>query len=80
MDFIVDTLARLTATTSQLVEVQATDSERITRDRERIVRLEEGFLTLIKLAENHSERIEGLEGAIAELKRLTGGNGLSQGT
>ncbi len=35
LDFILDSLARLTFTTSQLVEAEAHDFERITRDRAR---------------------------------------------
>jgi hypothetical protein len=73
MDFIVDTLARLTATTSQLAESQQ-------REHARVTDLQQSYLILIRLAENHSERLEGVEGAVAELKRLTGGNGLSQAT
>jgi len=73
MDFILDTLARLTVTTSQLAELQQ-------RDHTRAVELQQSYLLLIRLVENHSERLEGVEGAVAELKRLTGGNGLSQGT
>ena len=73
MDFILDTLARLTVTTSQLAELQQ-------RDHTRVSELQQSYLLLIRLVENHSERLEGVEGAVAELKRLTGGNGLSQGT
>ena len=73
MDFILDTLARLTVTTSQLAELQQ-------RDHTRVSELQQSYLLLIRLVENHSERLEGVAGAVAELKRLTGGNGLSQGT
>lgn len=80
MDFILDTLARLTVTTSQLSETTNQLAELQQRDHVRLTELQQSYLLLIRLAENHSERLEGAEGAIAELKRLTGGNGLSQGT
>lgn len=75
MEFIIDTLARLTATTSQLAESNASD-------RARIVRLEESFVVLLELAGRYEERLdqndrraERLEESIAELRRLTGRNG-----
>lgn len=73
--FILDTLARLTATTSQLAEAQAVDSERARRDRARIARLEESFTILTKLAVSYGERIGNVEESVAELKRLSGNNG-----
>lgn len=75
MDFILDSLARLTATTSQLAEAQASDSERITRDRARIARLEDSFVVLTKLAESYGERIGGVEESVAELRRLADAGG-----
>lgn len=75
MDFILDTLARLTAATSQLAEAQAIDSERITRDRARIVRLEESFVILTNLAGSYGERIGSVEESVAELRRLSESNG-----
>jgi len=75
MDFILNSLANLTATVSQLAEAQAKDSERITRDRERIVRLEDSFIILTKLAESYGERIGDVEEAVAALKRLSGAEG-----
>jgi hypothetical protein len=74
MDFIVDTLARLTSTMSQLAEAQAIDTERITRDRARIARLEDSFVILTKLAESYGERIGSVEESVAALRRLSGGD------
>ena len=75
MEFILDTLARLTATTSQLAESSAVDHARR-------VRLEESFVMLLELAGRHEERLDQndrraarLEESIAELRRLTGQNG-----
>ncbi|HYG11727.1 MAG TPA: hypothetical protein VD835_17405 [Pyrinomonadaceae bacterium] len=71
MEFILDTLARLTATTSQLAESNASD-------RARLVRLEESFVVLLELAGRHEERLDQndrraarLEESIAELRRFT---------
>jgi hypothetical protein len=75
MDFILDQQARLASTMSLLAESHARDSERITRDRARIDRLEESFVILTKLAESYGERIGGVEESVAELKRLTGSGG-----
>ncbi|HZH89368.1 MAG TPA: hypothetical protein VEX70_01990 [Pyrinomonadaceae bacterium] len=75
MEFILDTLARLTASTSQLAESDAID-------RARRVRLEESFVVLLELAGRHEERLDQndrraarLEESMAELRRLTGQNG-----
>ncbi|MDQ1558412.1 MAG: hypothetical protein QOD32_1472 [Pyrinomonadaceae bacterium] len=75
IEFILDTLARLTATTSQLAESNAVD-------RARRVRLEESFVMLLELAGRHEERLDRndrraarLEESIAELRRLTERNG-----
>ncbi|HEY0100825.1 MAG TPA: hypothetical protein VGB76_17900 [Pyrinomonadaceae bacterium] len=65
MDFILDSLARLTATTSQLAESHA-------RDHARIARLEESFVILTDLAGSYGERLGGVEEAVAELRRLSG--------
>jgi len=75
MDFILNSLANLTATVSQLAEAQRIDSERITRDRARIVRLEDSFVILTKLAESYGERIGDVEESVAALKRLSGAEG-----
>ncbi|MCA1565150.1 MAG: hypothetical protein LC803_05855 [Acidobacteria bacterium] len=69
MEFILDTLARLTATTDKLAykadgltdmigglaESQAAERE---RDQARIVRLEESFVVLADLASRHEERLD----------------------
>jgi len=75
IEFILDTLARLTATTSQLAESS-------TRDQSRLARLEESFVMLMELAGRHEERLDQndrrsvrLEESIAELRRLTERNG-----
>jgi hypothetical protein len=75
VEFILDTLARLTATTSQLAGSS-------TRDQSRLARLEESFVMLMELAGRHEERLDQndrraarLEESIAELRRLTGRNG-----
>jgi hypothetical protein len=93
MEFILDTLARLTATTdklaykadgltdmiSGLTESQVAERE---RDHARVVRLEESLVVLVDLASRHEERLgendrraARLEESIAELRRLTEGNG-----
>ena len=93
IEFILDTLARLTATTDKLAykadgltdmigglaESQVAERE---RDQARVVRLEESFVVLIDLASRHEERLDKndrrgarLEESIAELRRLTEGNG-----
>jgi hypothetical protein len=81
MDFILDSLARLTATVSQLAEAQAADSERITRDRARIARLEDSFVILTNLAESYGERIGSVEESVAALRRLSesGGGDVGKG-
>jgi hypothetical protein len=96
MDFILDTLARLTATTDGLAykiggltdtvgglaESHVAERERSARDQARVVRLEESFVVLADLASRHEERLDQndrrsvrLEESIAELRRLTEGNG-----
>jgi hypothetical protein len=75
MDFILDQQARLASTMSLLAESHARDTERISRDRARIDRLEESFVILTKLAESYGERIEGVEESVAELRRLAGSDG-----
>jgi hypothetical protein len=81
MEFILDTLARLTAKTDQLTDLQAAEREGSVRDRARLVRLEESFVVLTELASRHEERLDQndrrwvrLEESIAELRRLTEGN------
>ncbi|HZH32430.1 MAG TPA: hypothetical protein VEY11_16820 [Pyrinomonadaceae bacterium] len=82
IEFILDTLARLTAKTDQLTDSQAAEREDSVRDRARLVRLEESFVVLTELASRHEERLDQndrrsarLEESIAELRRLTGRNG-----
>ena len=72
MEFILDTLARLTATTDALAykiggvadmigglaESHVIARERIERDQARIVRLEESFVLLLELAGRHEERLD----------------------
>ncbi len=67
MDFIMDTLARLTSTMSQLAESH-------TRDHARVVRLEESFVILTKLAESYGDRIGSVEESVTALRRLSGGD------
>jgi hypothetical protein len=68
MDFIMDTLARLTSTMSQLAESHA-------RDHGRVVRLEESFVILTNLAESYGDRIGSVEESVAALRRLSGADG-----
>ena len=85
IEFILDTLARLTAKTDQLTDSQVAEREGSVRDRARLVRLEESFVVLTELASRHEERLDQndrraarLEESIAELRRLSernGGNG-----
>jgi hypothetical protein len=82
MEFILDTLARLTATTSQLAESDVAERKRGARDQARIVRLEESFVVLADLASRYEERLDRndrraarLEESTAELRRLTERNG-----
>lgn len=78
IEFILDTLARLTAKTDQLTDSQAAEREVSVRERARLVRLEESFVVLTELASRHEERLDQnnrrsvrLEESIAELRRLT---------
>ncbi len=75
MDFILEQQARQAATLSLLAESHARDTERISRDRARIDRLEESFVILTKLAESYGDRNGGVEEAVAELRRLSDPNG-----
>jgi len=77
MEFILDSLARLTVNTGQLLEAQERDRAAQERDRARTARLEESFLVLIELASRHEERLDAgdrraanMETAIAELRRM----------
>jgi hypothetical protein len=69
IEFILATLAHLTATTSRLAESHAAETsrlaeshaaerERIARDHARLVRLEESFVVLADLASRHEERLD----------------------
>jgi len=72
IEFILDTLARLTATTDALAykidgltdvvgglaESHDAERERSARDQARIVRLEESFVVLADLASRHEERLD----------------------
>jgi hypothetical protein len=72
MEFILDTLARLTATTERLAEMQARqderwahederwarEEERDAREHTRLTRLEQSFVMLIELAERHEEQLD----------------------
>lgn len=72
MDFILDTLARLTTMTDGLAykiggltdmvgglaESQAVERERSARDQARLIRLEESFVVLTDLAGRHEERLD----------------------
>jgi len=71
MDFILEQQARQASTMSLLAESHA-------RDHARVARLEESFVVLTKLAESYGERIEGVEEAVAELRRLSGSGGSVQ--
>ena len=89
MDFILDTLARLTANTDRIAEMQARQDERWARenehrirDRDRLARLEASFVVLTELAQRHEDRLDqgdaraaNLEAAVTELRRLTGQGG-----
>jgi hypothetical protein len=70
MDFVVNTLAQLTAKIDGMADIQKADVVRIGR-------LEDAFVTLTKLSERvvdrldeHHERIDGIEQAIITLTRL----------
>ncbi|MDT5063812.1 MAG: hypothetical protein QOH63_4271 [Acidobacteriota bacterium] len=70
MDFVVNTLAQLTAKIDGMADIQKADAVRIGR-------LEDAFVTLTKLSERvvdrldeHHERIDGIEQAIITLTRL----------
>ena len=70
MDFVVNTLAQLTAKIDGMADIQKADGVRIGR-------LEDAFVTLTKLSERvvdrldkHHERIDGIEQAIITLTRL----------
>jgi len=70
MDFIVNTLAQLTAKVDGMADIQKADAIRIGR-------LEDAFVTLTKLSERvvdnldeHHERMDGIEQAIMTLTRL----------
>jgi hypothetical protein len=72
MDFILDTLARLTAitdglaykidgltdTVGGLAESHVTERERSAREHARLIRLEESFVMLLELAGRHEERLD----------------------
>ena len=82
MEFILDTLARLTATTSQLAEMQKRADECWARDQGRLGRLEQSYVMLIELAQRHEERLDendtraaNFSAALAELRRLVGQDG-----
>jgi hypothetical protein len=70
MDFIVNTLAQLTAKVDGMADIQKADAIRVGR-------LEDAFVTLTKLSERvvdrldeHHERLDGIEQAIVTLTRL----------
>ncbi|MDT4955559.1 MAG: hypothetical protein QOJ02_3697 [Acidobacteriota bacterium] len=70
MDFVVNTLAQLTAKIDGMADIQKADAVRIGR-------VEDAFVTLTKLSERvvdrldeHHERIDGIEQAIITLTRL----------
>ena len=72
MDFILDSLARLSANTDRMAEIQA-------HDRQRLKRLEESFVLLTEMARSHEERhdrtearVANMEEAVALLTRIVG--------
>jgi hypothetical protein len=79
MDFILDSLARLTATTDGLAykldsltdmigglaESHVAERE---RDRARLARLEESFVVLTELASRHEERFDQSDGRAARIE------------
>lgn len=85
MDFILNTLAQLSAKIDGLTNVQSKTEQEHRADALRIARLEESFVVLTRLAErfderldDHQTRIEGVEQAIVMLAKLVEGrNGKS---
>lgn len=61
MDFILDSLARLSANTDRMAELQA-------RDPQRIKRLEESFILLTQMARSHEERHDRTEARVANME------------
>lgn len=70
MDFIIHSLAQLTAKVDSMADIQKADAVRVSR-------LEDAFVTLTQLSERvverldeHRGRIDGIEQAIVALTRL----------
>ena len=61
MDFILDSLARLSANTDRMAEIHA-------RDQQRIKRLEESFVLLTEMARSHEERHDRTEARVANME------------